>query len=410
MGWRDNYRQASWRGVEFFVESHDADFGRRQVTHEFPQRDEPFTEDLGRRARTYSIEAYLLGDDYDSKRDALQAECEKEKEGELIHPYLGALDLVCQGMKVRETNTETGICRILLSFIEAGISQYPDDSTDPVSAISDSADGVTAAAEEAVAEGFSIDGVASYVSDFAAIRLAGFSTFMQGLTINPAGGIQQVAAFFDDLNAIATDAVSLVDDAAAMASRVTGLIGQVRGVFGSGAESVLIRLRQQYPAPDEIEPTTPSQLQNYENAAALNGLFRRVAIAEQAIAIVIRAEESDVSESLFFNAFESRDEAIAARDEIISAIDVEIEDPILSTAEYQALALLRTEIFRGVPSASLRLPSIGTITPKATLPSLVVAYSIYEDANRSTEIAERNNAKHPGFLTGGVSLQVINDG
>ena len=46
MGWRDNYRAASFRGVAFFVESADSTHGRRQAVHEHAQRDVPYTEDL----------------------------------------------------------------------------------------------------------------------------------------------------------------------------------------------------------------------------------------------------------------------------------------------------------------------------------------------------------------------------
>ena len=50
---------ASFRGVPFFVESSDISAGRRTVTHQYPQRDEPFTEDLGRAAREYELSAFV---------------------------------------------------------------------------------------------------------------------------------------------------------------------------------------------------------------------------------------------------------------------------------------------------------------------------------------------------------------
>ena len=72
-GWRDNLRTASFRGVEFFVRGHSATGGRHGVTHEFAGRDLPYREDLGRMARGWTIRAYVLGDDYFEKRDALLA-------------------------------------------------------------------------------------------------------------------------------------------------------------------------------------------------------------------------------------------------------------------------------------------------------------------------------------------------
>ncbi|MFX9939048.1 DNA circularization N-terminal domain-containing protein, partial [Acinetobacter baumannii] len=64
MTWRDQLRPASFRGVPFHVTQATGTFGRRSVTHEYPFRDLPYVEDLGRRARTLRIEALLLGEDY----------------------------------------------------------------------------------------------------------------------------------------------------------------------------------------------------------------------------------------------------------------------------------------------------------------------------------------------------------
>ncbi len=46
-GWRDRLQDASFRGVPFKVEEESAGTGRRVETHE-PERDKPYTEDLGK--------------------------------------------------------------------------------------------------------------------------------------------------------------------------------------------------------------------------------------------------------------------------------------------------------------------------------------------------------------------------
>ena len=62
MPWREQLLQASFRGVEFQTDGHTARAaGRRAVTHEYPGRDEPYTEDLGKRTKGYSIEAWVVG-------------------------------------------------------------------------------------------------------------------------------------------------------------------------------------------------------------------------------------------------------------------------------------------------------------------------------------------------------------
>ena len=52
--WKMRLRAASFRGVPFGVTADESEGGRRTVTHEFPQRETPYVEDLGgapRRAR-----------------------------------------------------------------------------------------------------------------------------------------------------------------------------------------------------------------------------------------------------------------------------------------------------------------------------------------------------------------------
>ncbi|NAH43850.1 DNA circularization protein, partial [Escherichia coli] len=48
MTWKDRLQDASFRGVPFKVEEESMGTGRRVETHEYPNRDKPYTEDLGK--------------------------------------------------------------------------------------------------------------------------------------------------------------------------------------------------------------------------------------------------------------------------------------------------------------------------------------------------------------------------
>jgi prophage DNA circulation protein len=77
MAWRDALRSGSFRGVPFQIDSHDLTFGRRTSMHEYPLRDEPYSEDLGRKARVFSLNLYVIGRDYMAGRDNLREALEK---------------------------------------------------------------------------------------------------------------------------------------------------------------------------------------------------------------------------------------------------------------------------------------------------------------------------------------------
>jgi prophage DNA circulation protein len=57
------YLDASWKGVPFFVENSADEFGRRGDLYEYPLSDDIGYKDLGRKARRFKVEGYLIGTD-----------------------------------------------------------------------------------------------------------------------------------------------------------------------------------------------------------------------------------------------------------------------------------------------------------------------------------------------------------
>src|SRR3954465_13549542 len=89
--WRQRLQPATYNGIEFKVETQAKASGRRIVSHEFPKRDTPWAEDMGRRQRRFIIQAYIIYSpvnmpDYQAARDALVVEFEKEGPGYLVLP------------------------------------------------------------------------------------------------------------------------------------------------------------------------------------------------------------------------------------------------------------------------------------------------------------------------------------
>ena len=62
MGWKDDLSEASFKGVPFFVEKIEDEFGRRIVHNEFPGRDIGTVQDLGKKDEIYTVTGFLLGD------------------------------------------------------------------------------------------------------------------------------------------------------------------------------------------------------------------------------------------------------------------------------------------------------------------------------------------------------------
>ena len=74
MSWRDRLTQkGTLEGIPFFILSDELNFGRKTIKHEYPLRDEPFVEDVGGVGWEFTIEIFVIGDDYDLSRDAIIA-------------------------------------------------------------------------------------------------------------------------------------------------------------------------------------------------------------------------------------------------------------------------------------------------------------------------------------------------
>ncbi|MFS8051580.1 DNA circularization N-terminal domain-containing protein [Rhizobium sp. BR 317] len=147
--WRQLLLPASFRGAPFHVEGGAKAGGRRTVTHEYPKRDDPYTEDMGRRAKKFSISAYVIGEDYTIFRELLSAALDTEGGGTLIHPTMGIMNVACEGYSVSENREEGGMARFEILLVEAGTSPYTPATADTQSATSNAADSAGSAAATA---------------------------------------------------------------------------------------------------------------------------------------------------------------------------------------------------------------------------------------------------------------------
>lgn len=124
MLWRDNLVPASYKGATFKVDVSSKTSGRRIVEHEFPMRDIPWAEDLGRRARRFTVTGYIVQGprepDYQSTRNALITQLETTGPGLLVHPTMGTDTVVLDTYSITESRQRGGIAEFEMVFREAG--------------------------------------------------------------------------------------------------------------------------------------------------------------------------------------------------------------------------------------------------------------------------------------------------
>jgi len=418
MTWRDTYRPATFRGAAFFVESADSSHGRRQAVHEAAQRDIPYTEDLGRKSREFGVTGYLLGKEYHLARDELIKACELAGPGVLVHPYRGEMTVVCRGLNVSESSAEGGKCTISLTFLEAGEASYPSAKVDTVNAISAKGNLVTEVAKAGFVADFVTTGFPAYVAQAAEAGVKSFSDFMASPSFNFTSDIQAASDFYSEAKSIGEDAFSLIQQPLALVNKITGIVGSIRSAFGSNGLGMLMNLFDQYASSDAEKPSstaTPSRQQQTTNTRLFAAVIRQTAVAEAAKAAVVTqvttvtTSPKNTSTSASLTQYDSHQDAIAVRDQLTDRLDTESE-ATKSDEAYVALTDLRTTVIQAVPNPDQALPKLVEYRLRQTLPSLLVAYQLYGDASRSDDLVSRNDPRHPGFMIGGRSIEVLADG
>jgi prophage DNA circulation protein len=384
--WRQRLRRASWRGVPFYVDEASGAVGRRIEHHEYPQRDTPWAEDLGRAQRTWQLVGYVLGDDYMTTRDRMIAACQQKGAGKLIHPYLGELQVVCNGLRYRERDQEGRICRFELSFAEPGSPDAPF--------------GVRAAGAALAVAGAALASAAHFSFGGFSFAVAGWPDFVAA---NAQAMLRELAQILDALRGPTLqvpDTLALAAQERALAllaldpSRVTpdavadAVLGAI-AAFAAGVtpqtalDGIALLSAVTFAAAPAPATVTPSRAQDAENAKCLSALTQQAAAA--ALPTPLATYPLQVYEDL-----------VAVRTRVVAVCEnvrVLATDPVyLALDELQAQAIAELAV---VGATLVPLQRYQTMRSRT---SLTLAQILYQDPSRADELVARTGAVDPAFL------------
>lgn len=417
----ENLRPASFRGVAFEVESHSESGGRRVELHEYPLRDTPYAEDLGKKAGKWQIEAFLVNgkSGYAERRDKLREALNASGPGTLIHPYLGELSVSVDGYSLKETTREGGYCTFSISFVEAGQPVEPDVEKDTAANVLDKAE----AAKEAATAGF----LGEYMP---------LLEDLEGLAGKVPALLSEATAFLGTPLSILSRAQSAASSVLALpdrlASRILGYLGTIRqlgGIATSGlkmnALTALLGKKSAGTASSWLvtsngviagivgetswpqagggsigggtpSPETPGVVASTVANRAETPLIDLIA-AGAVIEAAIESADAD---------YGTADDALASRDAVLEAID-EVQRANCSDAVFTALSELAAAVNEDLTTRGAELPKLGSATLFMSMPALAASYRLYGDVGQADAIVARNRIRHPGRVPGGVPLEVI---
>lgn len=385
---------ASFRGVPFWVMSDDEGGGRRLVIHEFPMRDDPFNEDLGSKARTYDVTAYLASEFTTSEAGALTAAMDRRGAGTLVLPTHGPLQVKAHEFKRSRERDRLGYIAYTLSFVVEGAATALFSAASLANLIFAAADGIGAAV--GIAYGAALDriGVAGtptqpapdYIRAAALDGLVGTAAALDVIrTDNPVDPGASLAQGEVLAALIETDALGLAADPAPLAAAAV----EAARALGDGLDPELAATAFLALA-DAVAPAV------LPATASVNR--RRALDAGNAGARLLRiAALTAYAEALARRTFSSRREGVTARADLAEYLGAEIEACFggddLDLAE--ALEALRNAVVAYLSTVITTLAPIRVFDTPIRLPALVLAYRLYGDPARTPEIIDRNAVRVP---------------
>jgi prophage DNA circulation protein len=134
--WRDQLLPATFAGQQFHCEANSREGGQRAVTHQFPKKDLPYTETMGRHAMGFTIRGYCIAypfntdqplyqRDYRRPRDNLINTLDAGQPGVLQLPTQAPMWVVCTQYRMTEEERFGGYCIFDMTFVEYGKTENP---------------------------------------------------------------------------------------------------------------------------------------------------------------------------------------------------------------------------------------------------------------------------------------------
>ena len=384
--WRARLRRAVFRGARFYVAEIGGEHGRRLANHEYPGRDTPYAEDLGRKQRKWTFTAYVLGSLYTVERDRLIAACEKAGPATLIHPTLGVVSAACELCQYSERREVGGYCEFSLTFVESGKRFTPLSTLDTIQALAQEALALGSIAMGVFNGVFNMLGMAGQPARSAAADVGKLCDTFDVLRL-PVYGVSQ-GPLEQQLAELRRDAPALIYQPDQLSARTS----QVFETFTDASDATRaltahLEIATLFTAHDAGTTDTPATLQEQSNAQSWQRMVRQLALRDAAYAMpgvpLISTDQAEQVRNAMSTAFIGQEDAAA---------DAGQDDV------FAALGDLRIAVLTDLVTREASLPSLVPYQTPRSYNALTLAWALYQDAYRDLDVVERVHCLSPAFM------------
>lgn len=419
--WRDKLLPASFRGISFLIPQTSVPVGMKGQLHEFPQRDTPFFEQLGKQSQVHKMTAWVIGDDCFERRDKLIEALNTPGGGELVHPWLGKMQV------------KAGECDMSHDFVGGGmvsfeLTFYPDvPLKTPAAKVNTQAQVVNSS------ESLLTSSLNRYKTAMGTVNQARLGLLQMRNSLTNVFSViqQQFAPFVSVFTDVTGFAQSLINSPGSLSSLFSSYFSSFSGFDffsssssgrsssgtssgagndGGGYRGAVAEASQQTEAVSSIN--TVSSVGGTDAIAASQATANlvqdstlvQIGLIVSEMPVAPQPESIEAMPSVEQQALQPivrpdvpvADDVIELRDNLNEAIH---EASLKADPEhYLALNNFRQTVVKHLTAVAQSGVKLVDITPPETLSALVLAYRRFGDATRSPEVVQRNRIKHPGFV------------
>lgn len=380
---------ASFKGVPFLVRGTTSDFGRKSVSHEYPQRDDRYVEDLGKKPETYHIRAIISGAGYFAETAALNGAVSSPGSGTLIHPFYGVLTVFCKKCTVVEDLTSFGEAQYDLDFeVTTAAPVTPTAATNPTSSILSATQSLYNSVTSFLGSAYALEQTYSVNLARAATNVSGLLGQISQLVqqFGAAGTVGAVEALISSLTTQVTNLVSNPLQLAAAIPTVLAAMQNTTLADPATAISQMTPLVSYGVTQTQVAPNSAAQQQQLINQLAINASVQAIALGYVYEAVTLQTFLTDTEIDATRLQLEGYYQAIIAYgqfdDDTLDALET-ARDVMRQFFEQQLLSAYR------VISATT-----------APIPVTVLAYQYYESLDFVGELIGLNDVTYPSIVQG----------
>ncbi|HBI9584356.1 TPA: DNA circularization N-terminal domain-containing protein [Escherichia coli] len=371
----DGLRDASFRGVPFFLVDTEGTGGRRAIPRAYPRRETAWTDDNGAVPGQQQINAKLLGKNFQDDLNALLDALNTPGPGELIHPWFGIQTVQVGKVTHRLSTEEDGIAYVTFEVFEAGERLFPSATDNTQQEVLTGIDAVKAAIDDGDWFG-ALDGLGEMAGTIIATpgRLVSeLSSFIDGVVDLVTEPPEALAVYTTLRNQWAGERARQVATGA-LPEDITVKPGSV----ADGEIGFAIGLSPDY------QPVSDSLQKNIDD-------FRQVVVLETLLG------QANAVASM---TFDTSDAALSAGDMLAA----ELHEQAVAAVENNQRALWRTlrdlrqTVITDARERAARLPETRQVTLTTTTSAALLAWREHGDTSRRDEIVQRNRLRHPSFI------------